>query len=146
LLEELLVKIVSPIITQIIAGRHFENLFVGNQRIDKKDVEHDVYLLLIKHLRTLRRNPHCRPISNFPHYVAKITANARKSLLRKNSPQWVSLKNKIHYLCTKDRRFALCLGEEESWLCGLSSWPHKNRNEAVVDIGGLSQFIARVCW
>jgi DNA-directed RNA polymerase specialized sigma24 family protein len=72
-------------------------------------------------LQRLRQLPGGDPIHNLADYVATISHNAIYDALRRRYPERTRLKNRLRYVITHDRRFALWETASGA-ACGLAAW------------------------
>jgi len=112
-LERLLVEHATPTIRQVLARFTRAEGWLG-----RDDLE-DVFATVV--LRLVRRLQDDTLIANFESYVATLTYNTIHDLMRRRFPERTRLKNRIRYLLTHDRRFALWNAGTEM-ACGLRAW------------------------
>lgn len=134
--ELLLAQIISnhagPLILDIIKYKIVVSSHNRNNQQDAEDVYNDALLSLLSRLQARRRNSEEKPITNFRSYVAAIAYNTCHEYLREKYPARHALKNRLRYLLTHDREFALWEVERE-WFCGLAAWQAGGRSPAAMD-------------
>src|SRR5262249_22002059 len=124
--ERLITKLISshaePIIREII--KYKLRTYGGRSSADAIDAE-DVYgetlVQILEELRSVRSN-HERSICNFRSYVATVTYHCCYEYLREKRPQRSRLKDRIRYLLSHHKSFALWSGEKDDWICGFALW------------------------
>ncbi len=90
-------------------------------REDVEDIAADVLLAVVSRLQALRADPRLDPIESLADYTAVTTYNAFAHYLRRRHPGRSRLKNRIRYVLTHDRRFALWT-TPDGLACGLARW------------------------
>jgi hypothetical protein len=127
--EQLIVVHAGPIIRGIINYKlpaSLDNLTWNVDSQDADDVYNDVVLELMTWLRKFKANPDENGVKNFCGFVAVLAYRACATYLRKKHPQRLKLKNKIHYVLTHNRNFALWKSDDDEWLCGFNTWRNHN--------------------
>jgi DNA-directed RNA polymerase specialized sigma24 family protein len=79
----------------------------GTSRQDVEDITADAVLALVSRLQALRAEPAGGGIESFADYTATVAYNAFAHYLRRRHPERARLKNRLRYVLTRDRRFAL---------------------------------------
>lgn len=85
---------------------------------DALEISSSVKETILTELRGLKSNPRRKAIKDFQGYVAIVTFNACHDYLRRKYPRRHSLKNRLRYLLTHRKDFALWEGERGNLLCG----------------------------
>lgn len=133
LLALLIYRHAQPVIRNIIRGKlrvSFSESDGSQSNQDALDVENDVHTLLLTQLRAIKARPDANSINNFSSYVAAVTYNACYRYLRKKYPQRTRLKNRVRYLLTNNKAFALWETREREWFGGFALWSDHNRRPA----------------
>ena len=112
-LHELLTEQAEPLIASMLGSSRLSSGFAAE---DLEDVRGGVRLRLLQKLRRLP-DPDETPIGNFADFVASMVFHGIDDLLRRRYPQRALLKNRLRYLVTHDRRFALWSSGREL-VCG----------------------------
>lgn len=129
LLACLISEHVEPIIKQILKQTlrsHFNHVGTSSQNQDIEDIRSEILIQLFKLLNELKANPQSKTINDFRSYVAVITYNVCYQYLRQKYPNRWRLKNKIRYLLTHHKDFAIWEIDRNKWLCGLAVWRGQN--------------------
>jgi hypothetical protein len=125
-LELLLTSTAEPVLITIIGRKLQPSVGIdGNNLRGVEDACGDALVQLLARLRGLKAKPDERPINNFRGYVAVLAYNACNEHLRQKYPQRYSLRNKLRYLLTHNRAFALWEARDNELLCGLARWSKK---------------------
>ncbi len=118
-LELLFVNHAEPIIARIATRK------LRSSPLDAGDVRSEVVMQLLARLRSFKANPDKKPIANFLGYVAVTAYNACHEHMRQKYPRRAGLRNKLRYLMTHDKAFALWESAGEL-NCGLARWSNRN--------------------
>jgi hypothetical protein len=87
---------------------------------------------LIRRL-TFMRGGDAGPINSFEGYVATVTFNACSHYLRRKYPARSQLSDKLRYVLTHHKQFAMWHLERGEWLCGFASWKKQPRSRQSSD-------------
>ena len=114
-----------PIVRQILSSSLHLRLDLTTGRSptqDAGDLFNDIVVNLLLRLRHLKTDPEREPITDFRSYVASTAYNACNLYLRQKYPRRSRLKNRLRYLLSHDREFALWASETTGMLCGFAAW------------------------
>ncbi|MBA3715389.1 MAG: sigma-70 family RNA polymerase sigma factor [Pyrinomonadaceae bacterium] len=109
LLSQLLTEHAAPIIKAIVTnklGARAANT-PSRESQDAEDVYSETVTHLLSRLSDCKNNPNGNLIGDFRSYVAVATYNACHAYLRQKYPQRWRLKNRLRYLLTHWKEFAL---------------------------------------
>lgn len=95
--------------------------------LDLEDLVSEVVLHLLGRLSEFKRNPQPGTFSDFKRYAAVTSLNTFHSFLRKKYPKRWALKNKVRYILTHQKGFALWEGPDLHWLAGFACWKEQQR-------------------
>ncbi|MBA2647407.1 MAG: sigma-70 family RNA polymerase sigma factor [Pyrinomonadaceae bacterium] len=124
LLSQLLTEHAAPIIKAIVAnklGARAANT-PSRESQDAEDVYSETLTRLLSHLSDCKNNPNGNAIGDFRSYVAVTTYNACHAYLRQKYPQRWRQKNRLRYLLTHRKEFALWEIGAHLWLGGFAAW------------------------
>jgi RNA polymerase sigma factor (sigma-70 family) len=133
-LEKLLCEHALPLVKQIIRAKlrlYPRGADDHRELQDSEDISNEVTLQLIKRLREFKANRAGEDFNDFRGYVAVIAYNACYGYLRQKYPERYRLKNKLRYILTHQKGFALWEGDHQEWLCGLSVWRHQKKSFSI---------------
>jgi hypothetical protein len=132
-LTRLLAEEAGPIIAGIIRSKlHASDAVDDRLRWqDSEDVYGEVVAQLLARLRDLKSNRGNATIESFRSYVAVVTYNACNHHLRRKYPQRWRLKNRIRYLLTHNREFALWENSAGDWLCGFAEFSEQGKDSSI---------------
>jgi DNA-directed RNA polymerase specialized sigma24 family protein len=98
----------------------------GVSRQDLDDITADALLALVSRLQALRADPAGgSAIESFPDYTATVAYNTFAHYLRRRHPERSRLKNRLRYVLTRDRRFALW-PTHDGLVCGQAAWRERS--------------------
>lgn len=144
LLEELICRYVRPVIKRVVKAKL--NIKRGDwdsaEGQDQEDIGEEVVVQLIRRL-TLMRSGSADPFDNFDSYVATVTYNACSSYLRAKYPARSRLRNKLRYILSHHKQFAIWEAKQREWLCGFASW--RNQIQSNRSSGRIQQLRAGLC-
>jgi RNA polymerase sigma factor (sigma-70 family) len=127
LLLQLISEHADPVIKAII--RH--KLRLGShsvaQRAESDDLYQDVLVQLLANLRQFRALPDEHPISDLRGMSAIIAHRTCSRWMRRQFPERHTLKNRLHYLLTRQRGLALWQDEEGKQIAGFETWQQQSR-------------------
>jgi DNA-directed RNA polymerase specialized sigma24 family protein len=125
LLERLIQEHVRPVARQVLNSTlrfRLTDQQCGISHPDGEDVYSNIVVALCQRLRRLKDESREPTINNFRGYVAVTSYNACHEYLRQKFPQRWSLANKVRYLLTHRREFALWEDDERCSFAGFVAW------------------------
>ena len=129
LLEQIVDEHARPLVKQIVRAK-LRRSTEGSDRSsglqDAEDIVSDVVLQLLRRLLAAKGSPEKRGLSDFNNYVTVSAHNAVYSYLRRKNPERSRLKDKIRYVLTYQKGFAVWQSEKGRSLCGFSPWRDQN--------------------
>jgi hypothetical protein len=129
LIERLVVEHAAPVIKQIIRSK-LCLFFEQGRHQDAEDLHGEALVQLLARLQAFRSHPAENAIVNFQGYVAVLAYNACHEYIRRKSPHYHQLKNRLRYLMTHHSVFSLWESDKAIALCGLSEWRAAGRSVA----------------
>ena len=110
-IEELLSQLITvhaePVIKGVIRFKLRLNSFRETQREEADDIHQEVILQLVTQLQRFRKTPSGYPITDVRGMAAVIAHRTCARWMRRQFPERHALKNRLHYLLTRQRGFAL---------------------------------------
>jgi DNA-directed RNA polymerase specialized sigma24 family protein len=107
LLSELITLHAWPVIKGVIRFKLRLNSYRETQRAETDDIQQEVVLQLLAQLNRFRKLPDKHPISDLRGMAAVIAHRTCARWMRRQFPERHALKNRLHYLMTRQRGFAL---------------------------------------
>jgi DNA-directed RNA polymerase specialized sigma24 family protein len=143
MLAQLLTDHASPIIRGVIKkGVGFGNADdeeLRNQ--DADEIYSEAIVQLLERLTKCSADEETGAINNFRGYVAVVAFNAYHEYLRRKYPQRWRLKNRLRYLLTHRREFAIWESEGGEWICGHADDRERGRSAVPFDLEKLQQLL-----
>ena len=125
--DELLLQLISEHAEPVIKGViRFKLRLSTTQRAEADDIYQEVILQLLAQLQKFRKLPDAHPISDLRGMAAVIAHRTCARWLRRQFPERHALKNRLHYLVTRQRGFALWQDSEAQLVTGFAAWQEQN--------------------
>ena len=126
LLSEVITNHAEPVIKGVIRFKLRLNSYRETQRAEADDIHQEVVLQLLAQLQRFRKLPEGHPISDVRGMAAVIAHRTCARWMRRQFPERHALKNRLHYLLTRQR--GLTLWEENGkTLAGFAVWEKENK-------------------
>jgi RNA polymerase sigma factor (sigma-70 family) len=122
LLSQLITVHAEPVIKGVIRFKLRLNSYHETQKAEADDLHQEVVLQLLAQLQRFRKLPSGHPIADVRGMAAVIAHRTCARWLRRQFPERHALKNRLHYLLTRQRGFALWPNEEGKLLAGFAVW------------------------
>src|SRR5215213_1331921 len=120
LLSQLITTHAEPLIKGIIRYKLHLSFYQAAQQPEADDIYQEVLLQLLAELRKLRNQPDEHPITDVRGMAAVIAHRTCSRWMRRQFPERHSLKNRLQYLLTRQRGFALWQDEDKNLVAGFS--------------------------
>lgn len=127
LLSQLITEHAEPVIKGVIRFKLRLNSYRETQRAESDDIHQEVVLQLVAQLQRFRKLPEGNPIADVRGMAAVIAHRTCARWLRRQFPERHALKNRLHYLITRQRGFALWQDEDGKSLAGFAVWQKENK-------------------
>lgn len=126
LLSQVITNHAEPVIKGVIRFKLRLNSYRESQRAEADDIHQEVVLQLLAQLQRFRKLPEGHPISDVRGMAAVIAHRTCARWMRRQFPERHALKNRLHYLLTRQR--GLSLWEEDGkTLAGFGVWEKENK-------------------
>jgi RNA polymerase sigma factor (sigma-70 family) len=112
----------EPVIKGIIHYKLHLNSHRGIEQADADDIYQEVVVQLLGALQQFRQQPAAHPIGDLRGLTAVIAHRACSRWMRRRFPERHALKNRLSYLLTRHRSFALWQSDNRRQLAGLAMW------------------------
>ena len=122
ILSQLITVHAGPIIKGVIRFKLRLNSFRETQREESDDIHQEVVLQLLTQLQRFRKLPDHHPITDVRGMAAVIAHRTCARWMRRQFPERHALKNRLHYVLTRQRGFALWQDGEGKLLAGFAVW------------------------
>lgn len=135
LLSQLIAGHAEPVIKGVIRFKLRFNSHQETQRAEADDIHQDVVLQLVSQLQRFRKLPDSHPITDVRGMAAIIAHRTCARWMRRQFPERHALKNRLHYLLTRQRSFALWEENGKS-IAGFALWQQQQKT-AVRNLSGV---------
>ena len=121
--DDLLLQLINVHAEPVIKGViRFKLRLNTSQRAEADDIYQEVVLQLLAQLQKFRKLPDGHPIGDLRGMAAVIAHRTCARWLRRQFPERHALKNRLHYLVTRQRVLALWEDPEGRLITGFASW------------------------
>ena len=124
--DELLLQLINthaePVIKGVIRFKLRLSSFHATQRAEADDIYQEVILQLLAQLQKFRKLPGGHPITDLRGMAAIIAHRTCARWLRRQFPERHALKNRLHYLVSRQRGFALWQNADGELVAGFATW------------------------
>jgi RNA polymerase sigma factor (sigma-70 family) len=127
LLSQLITVHAEPVIKGVIRFKLRLNSYRETQRAEADDIQQEVVLQLLAQLQRFRKLPSSHPISDVRGMAAVIAHRTCARWMRRQFPERHALKNRLHYLMTRQRGFALWQDTDGKLIAGFAVWREQQK-------------------
>ncbi|HYV11273.1 MAG TPA: hypothetical protein VE980_10275 [Pyrinomonadaceae bacterium] len=127
LLSQLIAGHAEPVIKGVIRFKLRFNSHQETQRAEADDIHQDVVLQLVSQLQRFRKLPAAHPITDVRGMAAIIAHRTCARWMRRQFPERHALKNRLHYLLTRQRGFAIWEENGKS-IAGFVLWQQQKKS------------------
>ena len=124
--DELLLQLINthaePVIKGVVRFKLRLSSYHATQRAEADDLYQEVILQLLAQLQKFRKLPDRHPISDLRGMAAIIAHRTCARWLRRQFPERHALKNRLHYLVSRQRGFALWQNTDGELVAGFAAW------------------------
>lgn len=138
LLSQLITLHAEPVIKGIIRYKLHLNSHRADGRAEADDIYQEALAQLLVELQRLRKQPDEHPITDVRGMAAIIAHRTCSRWMRRQFPERHALKNRLQYLLTRQRGFALWQGEGGKLVAGFAVWQGQKKTVAAAPLGHLS--------
>src|SRR5215510_4507966 len=126
ILSQLITTHAEPVIKGVIRFKLRLNWFRETQREEADDIQQEVVLQLLAQLQRFRKLPYSHPITDVRGMAAVIAHRTCARWMRRQFPERHAIKNRLHYLLTRQRGFALWEENGKS-IAGYALWQQQKK-------------------
>ena len=127
LLSQLITVHAEPVIKGVIRFKLRLNSYRETQRAEADDIHQEVVLQFVAQLQRFRKLPDGHPISDVRGMAAVIAHRTCARWMRRQFPERHALKNRLHYLLTRQRGFALWQDRDGKLVTGFAVWREQEK-------------------
>jgi RNA polymerase sigma factor (sigma-70 family) len=117
----------EPVIKGIIRYKLHLSSHRTAQRAEADDIYQEVLVQLLTELHRLREQPNEHPISDLRGMTAVIAHRTCSRWMRRQFPERHALKNRLHYLLTRQRGLALWQDGTGKLVAGFTAWQGRKK-------------------
>lgn len=139
LLSRLIEEHAAPVIKGVIRYKLHLNSHLATQRAETEDLYQEALLQLLARLRQFRAEPSAHPVADLRGMSAVIAHRTCSGWMRRQFPERHALKNRLHYLLTRQKGLALWQGEDGKPLAGFAAWQGREGAVPAERLGELSE-------
>lgn len=121
-LSQLVATRIAPVIKGVIRYKLHFNLYYATEQAEAEDLHQEVLVQLLMKLQQLRQEPAAHSISDVCGLAAVMAHRACSRWMRRQFPERHALKNRLHYLLTRQRGFAFWQPDDGKLLVGFAAW------------------------
>lgn len=140
--DELLLQLITihaePVIKGVIRYKLRLNSYQATHRAEADDIYQDVIVQLLAQLQQFRKLPRGHPISDVRGMAAVIAHRTCSRWLRRQFPARHAFKNRLQYLLTRQRGFALWQDEVGKLVAGFAVWQGRKGAVTLAQFGAQS--------
>jgi DNA-directed RNA polymerase specialized sigma24 family protein len=129
--DALLLRLISvhaePVIKGVIRFKLRLSSYRATQQAEADDIYQEVVLQLLAQLQQFRKLPHGHPITDVRGIAAVIAHRTCSRWMRRQFPERHALKNRLHYLLTRQRGFALWQDQNGKAVAGFAVWQEQKK-------------------
>lgn len=126
LLSQLITVHAEPVIKGVIRFKLRLNSSRESQRAEADDIQQEAILQLVAQLQRFRKLPEGHPITDLRGMAAVIAHRTCARWMRRLFPERHALKNRLHYLLTRQRGFALW-HDNGKLVAGFAAWQEEKK-------------------
>jgi RNA polymerase sigma factor (sigma-70 family) len=132
LVTQLIKEHAQPLVKGVVRYKLRLNQLGMDPGTEAEDIYQEVILQLITQLQRFRNSPQEHPITDLRGITAVIAHRTCARWLRRHFPERHSLKNRLHYLLTRQRGFSIWHDQNETTLAGYQEWQRTNRSHVAI--------------
>lgn len=132
LLSHLITTHAEPVIKNVIRFKLRLSSYRERQRAEADDIHQEAVLQLVTQLQRFRQAPDGNPIVDMRGMAAVIAHRTCARWMRRQFPERHAVKNRLHYLLTRQRGFALWQDSEDKLVAGFSAWKDQHKSVATI--------------
>lgn len=127
ILSQLITVHAEPVIKSVIRFKLRFSTNRDTQRAEADDIYQEVVLQLLAQLQRFRKLSDSHPITDLRGITAVIAHRTCAGWLRRQFPERHALKNRLHYLLTRQRGLALWQDAHGKQVAGFAAWEQQNK-------------------
>ncbi|MFN2511377.1 MAG: hypothetical protein ABR568_08030 [Pyrinomonadaceae bacterium] len=121
-LSQLITIHLEPVIKGVVRYKLHFNSHQAVEQADADDIRQEVTVQILGELQKFCQQPEAHSISDVRGLAAVIAHRACSRWMRRQFPERHALKNRLHYLLTRQSGFALWQNENQKLMAGFAAW------------------------
>jgi len=134
LVSQLITVHAEPVIKGVIRFKLRLNSYRETQRAESDDIHQETVLQLVAQLQRFRKLPEANPISDVRGMAAVIAHRTCARWMRRQFPERHAFKNRLHYLLTRQRGFALWQDDDGKQVTGFAAWQEQKKPRLALEM------------
>ena len=134
LVSQLITVHAEPVIKGVIRFKLRLNSYRETQRAESDDIHQEAVLQLVAQLQRFRKLPEANPISDVRGMAAVIAHRTCARWMRRQFPERHAFKNRLHYLLTRQRGFAVWQDEDGKQVAAYEAWQEQKKPRRGLEI------------
>jgi hypothetical protein len=130
IISELVTLHAEPVIKGVIGYKLHLNYHHTVAQTDADDIYQEAVVHFLETLQQIRERPDANPVSDLRGLVAVIARHACSRWMRRQFPGRHAFKNRLYYILTRQRGFALWQNENKRLVAGFSVWQGEKNTAA----------------
>ncbi|HEX6716000.1 MAG TPA: hypothetical protein VF088_02750 [Pyrinomonadaceae bacterium] len=128
LLSQLITVHAAPVIKGVIRFKLRLSSSRETERAEADDIQQEVVMQLVAQLQRFRKLPNGHPISDVRGMAAVIAHRTCARWMRRQFPERHALKNRLHYVLTRQRGLALWQDNDGKLVAGFDVWQQQKKS------------------
>jgi RNA polymerase sigma factor (sigma-70 family) len=130
ILSRLIKHHTDPVMKGVIRFKLRLSSYNATQRAETDDIYQEALLQLLAQLQKFRKLPDVHPIADLRGMAAVIAHRTCARWMRRQFPERHALKNRLHYLVTRQRGFGLWQNSDGQLVAGFAAWQEEKKTES----------------
>ena len=126
ILSHLITTHAEPVIKNVIRFKLRLSSYRESQRAEADDIHQEAVLQLVTQLQRFRQAPDGNPIGDMRGMAAVIAHRTCARWMRRQFPERHAVKNRLHYLLTRQPGFSLWQDSDNKLLAGFAAWQERH--------------------
>jgi RNA polymerase sigma factor (sigma-70 family) len=128
ILSHLITTHAEPVIKNVIRFKLRLSSYRESQRAEADDIHQEAVLQLVTQLQRFRQAPDGNPIGDMRGMAAVIAHRTCARWMRRQFPERHAVKNRLHYLLTRQPGFSLWQDSDNKLLAGFAAWQERHES------------------
>ncbi len=139
ILSHLITTHAEPVIKNVIRFKLRLSSYRDSQRAEADDIHQEAVLQLVTQLQRFRQAPDGNPIGDMRGMAAVIAHRTCARWMRRQFPERHAVKNRLHYVLTRQRGFSLWQNSDNKLLAGFAAWQERHESAQHTTVRSLAE-------